>query len=126
MRSHTGDTVQLEFNHPSPEIKPLPPLLTGVIQWSQSHPSPEIKPLAPLPRQPPEIIDVSDDHVQLFTTRFSIGSSPNMWQQQSSPSTQPPVDLNGNREVDLAGNGTSMYSSDKATAWGRFRSRSLR
>lgn len=81
---------------------------------------------------------MSDDYAQLFTakpslersyswsgtTRFSIGSSPNL-QQQRSPLTQP-VDLNGNvEEVDMAGSETGMNDSDMALAWGRFKSRSL-
>lgn len=137
----TEEMAQLELYHLSPEIRPLPPLLTGVaVQLSLSHPSPEIKPLAPLaPRQPPENIDVSDEHVQLFTpkrslersyswsgtTRFSIGSSPNLSKRHPSPLTHP-VDLNGNVEIDLASDELAMLSSDKAIVWGRFKSRSLR
>ncbi|XP_078155219.1 formin-like protein 8 isoform X2 [Carex rostrata] len=139
----TEEMAQLELYHLSPEIRPLPPLLTGVaVQLSLSHPSPEIKPLAPLaPRQPPENIAVSDEDVQLFTpkrslersyswsgtTRFSIGSSPNLLQQQTTPPRTQPVDLNGNVEVGLDSNELGIHnSSDKAIVWGRFKSRSLR
>ncbi|KAF3323300.1 formin-like protein 8-like protein [Carex littledalei] len=143
--SEVGSTekmAQLELYHLSPEIRPLPPLLTGVaVQLSLSHPSPEIKPLAPLaPRQSTENRALSDEHVQLFTpkrslersyswsgtTRFSIGSSPNLSQQQTTPPRTQPVDLNGNVEVDLASNELGIHSSDKAIVWGRFKSRSLR